>query len=311
MSIFDEIKASLSDTGAPAFYQIEDGFYYVDVNLPHPVPVDSEEVTSFSDILMNRHLPGDRDDIFLRKCGDQFHVYDAGNYQHVKSVPNIDNIRRVGNPLAGYNLDQLIKEGRLVKDYDEPTICSNITMAFSDRPITDDRLSDIEVYMHQYAIASSGERLQTYGAGPCIIVVLYDRQKHIALMTHYVPDDNNVSTQIVQKFFDEAMQSLNEKGADAEKVEVYMIGGSQDFPSSVALASALKQESQRRGLRTAYEDILGYGLNRSASVVFDPSDGVVYNYTNSESLYPPGTVNQMTILGGVMAMAGMPPEQKK
>jgi hypothetical protein len=93
------------------------------------------------------------------------------------------------------------------------------------------------VTMHQIGF-SDGGALFTYGAGPCINIVVYDREKHSGCMAHV----HNRSTKTEENFenVEQTIDQMLKKIKSSGNTEVYLFAGGE-FNSNLPNGTTLLQ----------------------------------------------------------------------
>lgn len=132
-----------------------------------------------------------------------------------------------------------------------------------------------------------------YGLGSCIALIICDKEKHLAGMSHILlpNSENRQNVKIVHKYanlsVDALVSELLKKGADSKRLEAYVIGGSQIFSEmncDIGKDNAffVKKELKKNNIKIIKEDIGGsYGR----FVLFDTTDFKIFVKTSDEKVF--------------------------
>ena len=141
----------------------------------------------------------------------------------------------------------------------------------------------VEVMQHQYLItnAKSNELIQTFGAGPCVIVTLYDKNSKTGLMTHLD------ATTPVDISFDRMISEFAFRGLNPQNLEARIIGGQEG--SSEKLVYEIEKRLGTEKIKVVERDYLN-NIAGSDCVTMNLNTGEVFDYdetihsTKSEEL---------------------------
>lgn len=144
-------------------------------------------------------------------------------------------------------------------------------------------MNKIVVKIGEYAVSDNSNIIVTHGLGSCVVVTLYDEEKKIGGMLHYLlPKNPNRGKK--SKYADTGIESLllklSEKGVNIKDLKAKLFGGSVMFSelennesSSIGTRNI---EKAREVLKKYNIPIVGedVGGNYSRSVLFDLSTGI-------------------------------------
>lgn len=137
----------------------------------------------------------------------------------------------------------------------------------------------IEVFQGEYAVSkpSHNRYLQSSGAGPCVIITLYDKKNKIGLLAHL---DAAVD---IYNSMDLILQKLKEKGADASNLEARIIGGQRS--QSEKIVYEIKDRLNESNIKIVETDVLA-DPQTSKDILFDLETGEVYDYNETITTTP-------------------------
>ena len=136
------------------------------------------------------------------------------------------------------------------------------------REVTGDHPKSVEVLQHEFTITRPGNDrspfLQTFGAGPCVVLTLYDKRTKTGLLAHLD------ATTDVAGSFGQMAANLARHGVDIGNMEARIIGGQTG--QSEELILKLRDQLGDRNVRIVEQDIVESSYDVSA-VVLDTNTG--------------------------------------
>jgi len=145
-----------------------------------------------------------------------------------------------------------------------------------DRSVRSDTPKAIEVLQHEFAITRPGKGrsplLQTFGAGPCVVMTLHDKQTKVGVMAHFD------ATTTVATSFNMIKVKLEKYGVDIGNMEMRLVGGQTG--QSEELILSLRDQADERGIDIVEQEIVLSRSNISA-VMLDTETGELYDYDES------------------------------
>ncbi len=170
-----------------------------------------------------------------------------------------------------------------------------------------DNPSAIEVFQHEYAITRATDRrpiLQSFGAGPCVIVTLYDSVNKIGSIAHVD------GTTDIYNSFDQTFAELNLlRRKNNSPIEARIMGGAKGLSEKIVYA--IQDRLAEQGVSIVERDFLHYSINGgSASIQLDTKTGKVTNYneTNSTRTDLDEHVRKLTSTGGAITRLTRSPD---
>lgn len=144
-------------------------------------------------------------------------------------------------------------------------------------------MNKIVVKIGEYTISDNSNILVTLGLGSCVVVTLYDEEKKIGGMLHYLLPENPDRFK-KSKYADTGIEllltKLLEKGANIKNLKAKLFGGSvmfSDFKNNEGSSIGTRNIEKARKVLNKYNiPIVGedVGGNYSRSVEFDLSNGI-------------------------------------
>jgi hypothetical protein len=168
---------------------------------------------------------------------------------------------------------QIVEETEMVVVPRSDTEKYEPTLRFIDEEVSDDS-NAIEVSQKIYAITSAAAAkpiLQTWGSGPCVVVIIYDPSSKIGMLAHI-----DALTE-VEDSFETIIQTFRELTEQENIVlEAIIVQGMhhEDMKTYSEIIDAL----ERLNVTIVYEHLLNLPLGLSASAQFDTRTGIVQPY---------------------------------
>lgn len=125
----------------------------------------------------------------------------------------------------------------------------------------------VTVLQHEYAISNAQSEqpiLGTYGAGPCVILALYDKQDRVAILAHI---DSMTDTQSISKLF--SLISKNETVA-------HLAGGDRSH-ESVSMCIEIVDVLEKNNIKIENADLARSEFNSASSLAIDARTGAIYS----------------------------------
>lgn len=149
-------------------------------------------------------------------------------------------------------------------------------MKTGDRRKIGDPVGAVEVFTQEYALTRPGEGrsryIQTFGAGPCVILTLYDPTTKTGLVAHFPATTDVLKSFIILK------NHLARHGVDIGKMEARIIGGQHGMSEELILS--IRDGLASQTVSIVEQNILLEGWETS-SVVMDAETGEVYDYVET------------------------------
>lgn len=146
------------------------------------------------------------------------------------------------------------------------------------------KANKILVKTGQYKVANNSHTLITHGLGSCVALTLYDEEKKIGGMLHYILPENPNNMKKA-KYADTGIElmlkKMNEGGANSSRLKAKLAGGAVMFGS---LLKDVENSIGNRNVRMAREILNGFGITITGedvggdygrSVTFSLSTGMV------------------------------------
>ena len=154
-------------------------------------------------------------------------------------------------------------------------------------------MNKIVVKIGEYAVSDNSNIIITHGLGSCVVVTLYDEEKKIGGMLHYLLPENpdrGKKSKYADTGIELLLKKLLEKGASINNLKAKLFGGSvmfSDFENDKGYSIGTRNIEQARKVLKKYNiPIVGedVGGNYSRSVEFDLSTGItkIYSYLKGE-----------------------------
>jgi chemotaxis protein CheD len=156
-------------------------------------------------------------------------------------------------------------------------------------------VNKIVVKIGEYTISDNSNILVTHGLGSCVVVTLYDGEKKIGGMLHYLLPENpdrGKKSKYADTGIELLLTKLLEKGSNIKDLKAKLFGGSvmfSDFESNEDSSIGTRNIEKARNILKKYNiPIVGedVGGNYSRSVEFDLSTGItkINSYLKGEKL---------------------------
>ncbi|OGQ45858.1 MAG: hypothetical protein A3I05_08230 [Deltaproteobacteria bacterium RIFCSPLOWO2_02_FULL_44_10] len=182
----------------------------------------------------------------------------------------------------------------LPHEWDQPRFRSGFPLNSSRKSMID-QPGAIEVFTDEYSITRPGNGrspfLQTAGAGPCLVLTLYEKKTKTGLMAHV-----SAMADVVMSF--KAMdRELRAQGVNITNMEARIVGGKSGLNVDTYI-SELKNELFQRGIQLVEEDTNRDG--NITAVTLDTTTGELHNYRETnfsrglDSYDVPATKKPMT-----------------
>ncbi|MCK4225531.1 chemotaxis protein CheD [candidate division WOR-3 bacterium] len=146
------------------------------------------------------------------------------------------------------------------------------------------KANKILVKTGQYKVANNSHTLITHGLGSCVALTLYDEEKKIGGMLHYILPENPNNMKKA-KYADTGIElmlkKMKEGGANSSRLKAKLAGGAVMFGS---LLKDVENSIGNRNVRMAREILNGFGITITGedvggdygrSVTFSLSTGMV------------------------------------
>jgi chemotaxis protein CheD len=131
----------------------------------------------------------------------------------------------------------------------------------------------ISVGMGELKTGKESDVLAAYGIGSCVVVVCYDRDRHMAAMLHGILPEKPKKKQDLNKYLDTGIENLVktmiDAGASINGLEAKLFGGARMFDVATAGSAIGERNVQKakevlaqKGIRITGEDTgATYGRN--------------------------------------------------
>jgi chemotaxis protein CheD len=146
------------------------------------------------------------------------------------------------------------------------------------------KANKILVKTGQYKVADNSHTLITHGLGSCVALTLYDEEKKIGGMLHYIlPEnpDNMKKAKYADTGIELMLRKMKEHGANSSRLKAKLAGGAVMFGS---LLKDVGNSIGNRNVRMARAILNGFGITITGedvggdygrSVTFSLSTGMV------------------------------------
>jgi len=122
------------------------------------------------------------------------------------------------------------------------------------------KANKILVKTGQYKVADNSHTLITHGLGSCVVLTLYDEEKKIGGMLHYIlPEnpDNMKKAKYADTGIELMLRKMKEYGASSSRLKAKLAGGAVMFGS---LLKDVENSIGNRNVRMAREILNGFGI---------------------------------------------------